>query len=62
MIGLMVSGEGGKEVCVEEARIEMKEELEGGEAREEVCRSAAKVGRGGVAYEKECVIVWENTL
>ena len=43
---------------VKEARVETKEELEGGETRKEVCRSTALVSRDGlcVACEKECAI------
>ena len=44
----------------QEARVEMKEQLEGREAREEACRSTAEVGRGGVARacKREYVKEW----
>lgn len=42
-IGSMMREDGGKET-----RFERKEELEGGEARKEVCGSPAEVGRGDV--------------
>ena len=44
----------GKEARVKEARAKVMEKLEGGKAREEVCSSAAEMGRGGVAYKREC--------
>ena len=43
LFGLMMREDGGKE-----ARFERKEELEGGEARKEVCGSPAEVGRRDV--------------
>ena len=52
--------DGSKEKRVEEARVNMKDELEDGETNEEVCRSAVEVGRGGVACERECAIEWVN--
>jgi hypothetical protein len=50
----------GKEARVKEARLKMKKELEGGEARKEASRSAAEVGHGGMAYERECAKEWVN--
>ena len=49
LIGLMTREDNSKEARVKEAHVETKEELEGGEVREEVCRSAAawlERGRG----------------
>jgi hypothetical protein len=37
-----------KEAHVKETRVKAKEELESGEVREKVCRSAAEFGRGNV--------------
>ena len=39
---------------VKEARVKMKDKLEGGEARKEARRSAADVGRGGMSREILC--------
>ena len=43
-----------------EARVKMKKELEGVEARKEASRSAAEVGHDGMAYERECAKEWVN--
>jgi hypothetical protein len=43
-IGSMMREDDGKETRVEEAHVETKEELEGGEVREEARRSVAAVG------------------
>ena len=56
-IGSMIRENGGKE-----AHVKMKDEPEGREVREEMRRSAAKVGRCGVAFERECAIEWMNDL
>ena len=53
LIGLMTREDNSKEARVKEAHVETKEELEGGEVREDMCRSAAAVGCGGVAHERE---------
>ena len=49
----MMREDDGKEAHVKEAYVETKEELKGGEVREEVCRSATAVGRGDMAHERE---------
>ena len=49
----MMREDDGKEACVEGANVKTKEELEGGEVREEACRLAAAVDRCGVARERE---------
>ena len=58
----MTRENGGKEARAEEARVKMKEELEGGEARDEACRSPAEVDRGGIACacEREYAKEWVN--
>ena len=58
----MMREDGSKEARVKEAHLKKKEELEGGEVREEMCRPSAEVGRGGVACERECVIEWVNDV
>ena len=46
-------GDGGKETHIDEARVNMKEELEDREAREEACRSPAEPISDGVACARE---------
>ena len=48
LIGSMTRESSGKE-----ARFETKGELDGGEVREEACRSPAEVSRGGVDQVRE---------
>ena len=55
LIGSVMKEDSGKA-----ARFETKEEPEGGEVREEVCRSPAEVGLGETdqVYKRDCAKEW----
>ena len=57
LVGSVMEEDSGKA-----ARFETKEESEGGEVREEVCRSPVEVSRGGKdrARKMECAKEWAN--